>query len=76
MSRTGRRMVFLMSVCILAGTVMVVGAETKQRTQGAILFEDTGTALKLFGKDLEILRDKVDSIPEEAYDPACYSGGV
>lgn len=58
-------------LCGAAETVQAKGAEMSSR--GAIVYQDNGEKAEIYAADLLILKEKLDTIPDEVFSPSYYA---
>lgn len=61
----------MVGLCQTAEEVQAKGAEVSSR--GAIVYQDDGEKAKIYAADILILKEKLDTIPDEIYSPSHYA---
>lgn len=76
-----KRIGILCAMAILTGIPVVAKAaagdyeadDTGIKSYGSIIYEDKNGSVKIYAEDIELLQEKLASIPDEIFDPVLYS---
>jgi len=65
--------VFALSLGASPGTGVVQAKESALSSRGSIIYQQDGKEAALYAEDLFLLEDRLSTIPEDIFDPACYT---